>query len=176
MLKMKDNLYMETKEIINALSLYKTLKYEQIIRMFPNKKEETIKNILSNLIKEKKIIYDEETSRVSYGFEPDNNPDLNLITAFWILVDFFDTVEFHYLSEYPVQISFFMDATMYEIITAEQGKETMLNNILSLQKNDPPNRIIIVDNEKQIPKIKADNIFCFCTVNKTGEIEYFNFE
>jgi hypothetical protein len=93
-----------------------------------------------------------------------------------VLADFLDTVEFHYPADYPAQIAFFMDANLYEIIKADYGKEAVISHILSSKTEDQPNRIIVVDNEDQIPKITAGNILCFCIVDKTGEIEYFNFE
>jgi len=175
MMQMKNSFQKETAEIIRVMSNYKTLVYAQVIRMFPDKTK-NIEDIIKRLIKQKRLFYDQATETLSYGYERNKNPDKNLITAFWVLVDFFGAAEFYYPSDYPVQIAFFMDEGLYEIIKTDYGKETMINHILSNKNDDPPNRIIIVDSEEQIPKITAGNIFCFCTVDETGKIEYFNFE
>ena len=193
-MQMKKSFQNETEEIFNILSYYKTLMYHQIIRIFPGKNEITEK-IIDRLISDKRIIYEEKSMMLTYGRAADKNPNMNLITAFWVLVDFLEDhyknknenkagkkdnaenkFEKHYPSNYPVQITFFMDADVYEIIKVDYGKETVINHILSSKKEEHTNRIIIVDNEKQIPKIKVRNILCFCIVDKTGGIEYFNFE
>ena len=174
-MKMRESFQKETAEIIRIMSLYKTLMYNQIIRIFPGRNGVTEK-IIERLLNQKRIIYDEETAMLYCGQEADANPDMNLITAFWVLADFYDTVEFHSPTDYPAQIAFFMDAELYEIIKADYGRETVINHVLSGSKQEKPNRIIIADSAEQIPKIKADNIFCFCTVDKTGVVEYFNFE
>ena len=165
----------ETKAIIRVLSDYRALTREQVLRMFP-KKNEIVQNIVARLVKQKRIIYDEKTKMLSYGTELKEQPDINLIKAFWVLLDLYDTVEFHYPSQYPAQIAFFMDAKLYEIIKADYGKETVINHLLSLQSEGSPERIIMVDNEEQIAEITADNILCFCIVGDKGEIEYFKFE
>ena len=191
-MKMKKSFRKETEEIFNILSYYKTLMYHQIIRIFPGKNEITEK-IIGRLISDKRIIYEEKSAMLTYGQAANTTPDINLITAFWVLVDFLEEhyknkkenennenaenpFEKHYPSNYPVQITFFMDADVYEIIKADYGKETVISYILSNKEDEHTNRIIIVDSEEQIPKIKAGNILCFCIVDKTGEIEYFNFE
>ena len=174
-MKMKEDYQKETAEIIRVMSDYKTVIYNQIIRMFPDKSE-IVEKIIKRLIKDKRMVYDEETKILSYGYEKNDKPDLNLITAFWILVDFYEGVDFHCPSEYPVQIAFFMENKFYEIIKVDDGKVAMINHILAAKTREPSDKIIIVGSEKQIPEITVENIFCFCTVDKTGEIEYFNFE
>ena len=175
MIHTRDNYEKETTEIIRIISDYRTLMYEQIMRIF-NKKSEIAQNIIARLINQKRIIYDVETAMLSYGLEQETKPDMDLIKAFWVLVDFYDNVEFHYPSEYPAQIAFFMDSKLYEIIKADYGKEAVINHALSIQTPEQPDRIIIVDKEEQIPEITADNILCFCIVGKKGKIEYFKFE
>lgn len=174
-MKMKNSLQKETAEILRVLSAYKTLMYEQIVRIFPGKGE-IIETIIKRLIKHKRILYDEETAMLSCSSQQNENMDLSLIPAFWVIVEFLGEVEYHCPSEFPARIAFFMDEKFYEIIAVESGKEAMMSRIMSVQERGQSNKIIIVDSEKQIPKIKADDVFCFCIVKKTGEIEYFNFE
>jgi hypothetical protein len=167
----------ETAEIVRVLSEYKTLMYEQVIRMFPEKSGEIIKQIIARLIKQKRIIYDETQATLSYGAEPDGEDiDSGLITAFWVMADFLSEAEYHSPSAFPAQIAFFMGADFYEIISVESGKEIIMSRILAGQERGESNKIIVVSNEQQIPKITAENIFCFCIVSKTGEVEYYNFE
>lgn len=176
MMKTKEIFPKETAEIVRILSVYKTLMYEQIVRMFPDKSE-IIKKIIARLIKQRRIFYDEKRAMLSYGAEPDSESmDSSLITAFWVMADFISEAEYHTPCEFPAQIAFFMGDDLYEIITVENGKETVMSRILSGKNCEQSNKIIIVGNEKQIPKITDENIFCFCTVSRAGEVEYFNYE
>jgi hypothetical protein len=175
MIHTKNDYRKEIVEITHILSIYKTFLYEQIVRLFPDKSS-AVKNIISRLIKEKRVFYDEKTGMVSYGAEENKSPDLNLITAFWVLIDFYGEAEYHCPSDYPAQIAFFMDGGLHEIIKADYSREAVINHALSVQTREPPKRIIIVDNAEQIPKIKAGNILCFCIIGSNGEVEYFDFE
>lgn len=172
---MRDNFQRETAEILRTLSDYTMLMYGQVLRIFPEKSEAAEK-IIARLAREKRVFYDESTGMVSYGYEQRGSADYGLIAAFWVLLEFFDGVEFHCPSEYPAQIAFFMGGKFYEIITVGDGKEAMLNRVLSAQTREQSEKIIIVGSEAQITKVTADNIFCFCTVGKTGEVEYFSLE
>lgn len=174
-LKTRKDLQRETFEIIRIMSTYKTLKYNQILRLFPNKPE-IIQGIISRLIKEKRLFYADENEMLSYGNSAGESPNNGLISAFWVLTDFFSGVEYHTPSEYPAQIAFFMNDEFYEIIYVEYEKEIIINHALSLENREQSKKIIIVEDEKQIPKIKADDIFCFCIVSSGGDINYYNFE
>ena len=174
-MKTKKDLQRETYGIIRIMSEYGTLKYSQILRIFPDKTD-IIRGIISRLIKEKRLFYNEENEMLSYGDTPDENPNSILISAFWVLIDFFDGIEYHALSEYPAQIAFFMDGEFYEIIYVEYDKEIIINHALSQKNREQSKKIIIAADENQISKIKADNIFCFCIVHGDGEIDYYNLE
>jgi hypothetical protein len=174
-LKTREALYRETSEIMRVMSVYKTLKYNQIIRVFPEKID-VVKSIISRMIKEKRIFYNKESDTLSYDSNAGESPNNGLITAFWVLIDFFDGVEYHSPSEYPAQIAFFMNSELYEIIYAEYGKENIVSYALSPKNRNKTNRIVVIDEEKQITKINAENIFCFCVVNVDGGVEYYNLE
>ena len=174
-MKTRKDLQRETAEIIRIMSSYRTLKYNQILRIF-SKKPEIIRNIISRLIRDKRLFYNEENEMLSYGCSADENPNNALISAFWVLVDFFGGVEYHTPSEYPAQIAFFMNGEFYEIIYAEYGKEIIINHSLSSKNREQSKEIIVVEDETQISKIKADDIFCFCIVGTDCGIDYYNFE
>jgi hypothetical protein len=118
----------------------------------------------------------DENETLSYGEENSGSLDFGLISAFWVLIDFIDGAEFHIPSDYPAQIAFFMENELYEIICVETGKEIIVNYALSTKKPKQSNRIIVIDNENQIPKIDIYNIFCFCVVKTDGSVEYYNLE
>jgi len=175
-LKTLEDIQKELPEIIRVLSLYRTLMYNQILRLFPDKSDK-IDSVLKRLIKQKRIIYDRDDDTLSYGSEAnDKNYDYGLISAFWVLLDFLDKVEYHSPSDYPVQVAFFMNCELYEIIYVDDGREVLINHALSSKNPPHMKRIIIVLDEKQISKINVDNTICFCIVGENGDVTYYNVE
>jgi len=174
-LKTREALYKETTEIMRVMAAYKTLKYHQILRLYPDKPE-IVRNIISKLIQQKRIVYSDDNDILSYGDDNKQNYNRGLISAFWVLIDFIDEAEYHSPSEYPAQIAFFMNNEFYEIIYAEPEKEILINHILSANKKEQSHKIIVVENEKQIHKITAEDIVCFCIIDENGNIEYYNLE
>ncbi|MCL2775666.1 MAG: DUF5697 family protein, partial [Oscillospiraceae bacterium] len=142
---------------------------------FPNKPIAVMRSIISRMIKQKRIVYDGDSGTLTYGGETKQSYDCELIAAFWVLLDFIGKVEYHSPSDYPVRIAFFMNNDLYEIICAEHDKENIINYALSPKNpKQKSNKIIVVDYEEQIPKIKADNIICFCIVGEDGDIAYYD--
>jgi len=200
-IKTQEDLYRETSEIIRVLSEYRCLKYRQVIRLFPNKPAPVIRSIISRMIKQKRIVYDGDSETLRYFGETKQDYDRSLIAAFWVLldiinfaqfrgnsamaqelpnteqaeVDFINRVDYHSPSEYPVRIAFFMNNDLYEIICVEYDKENIVNYALSPKNpKQKSNKIIVVDYEEQIPKIKAEDIICFCIAGDNGDIAYYD--
>lgn len=170
-----ESLHKEISEIIRIMSEYKCLKYNQVMRLFPNKTDTVIKSIISRMIKQKRIVYSDENDMLSYGEENKKSYNHGLISAFWVLIDLLDEVEYHSPSEYPVQIAFFTNHDLYEIVYVEPERETLINHVLSPKSdNTPPSRIIVVEEENQIPQIKIANILCYCIVGESGGITYYD--
>ncbi|WP_326975356.1 DUF5697 family protein [Caproicibacter sp. BJN0012] len=173
-MKTRGDLYAkEAQELVRVITLYKTLACEQIYRLFPGK-ESSIKNLLSVLIKQRRIFYNPDASRLSASPECDAAPDMGMIAAFWVLLDFIDRVEYHTASDFPVKISFFCDGEMYEIVRIAFGQEVLITH--ALPKEDDARRIILVDCPKQIEVIHISGIAGFCTVDPDGATHYYKLE
>ena len=161
----------EAVKLLGILSLYKTLQYRQLIRLFPAGKEEIINSLIRRFIRESRFFYDEASDNLSISEELLKKPDKSLITAFWVLLDFIDKAEFHTVSDYPVQISFFSADEIYEIIYIASGKEALTGYALG-QSKSAAKRLVIIDSIEQIKEIAVADVKCFCIVTD-GKIEYF---
>lgn len=161
----------EANKLLHTISLYKTLRYQQLIRLFPAEKEDAVNMLIRRLIRLKRLYYDQETDCVSVSEDLLKTPDKNVITAFWVLLDFMHKTEFHTISEYPVQISLFSAGAAYEIIHIPAGREAMVCYALKQSKTDAK-KLIIIDSTEQIKEIALPDIACFCIVTE-DKIEYF---
>ena len=175
-MKMRDSLYAkESVELIRTISLYKSLTREQVYRLFPGK-QQTIKNLLTQLIKQKRLVYNPGTDRISAGEEYDERPDCSMITAFWVLLDFMDKTEYHTASDFPVKISFFSQDEFYEIVYVPFGQEIMISHAMATKEEDPPRRLVVVDNPDQISNISIRGTVAFCVVSTEGKVNYYKLE
>ncbi len=173
-MKTRENLYSkEAHDLIRIITLYKTLSCKQIYRLYPGK-ESSIRNLLSVLIKQRRIFYNPDTNRPSASQECDASPDIGMIAAFWVLLDFIDRVDYHTASDFPVKISFFSDDEMFEIIHVPYGQEVLVTYALSTK--DDTRRIILVDSPNQIDAIHIPTVSGFCTVDPDGTTHYYKFE
>lgn len=156
--------------------MYKTLKVQQIYKLFSNKKE-IIKSIISSLIKKQRLYYDRETNLISINPEYIKKCDNNIIKAFWILLDFIDKAEYHSISEYPSIISFFANNEIFNIIYVAFGNEKLINYTFNtISEKNFGKIIVIVDEPEQIEKININNIAGFCSVSLNGKISYYQYK
>ncbi len=173
-MRTRENLYAkEAHELIRNITLYKTLTCEQVYRLFPGK-ESSIKNLLSVLIKQGRIFYNPDAGRLSANQECDTTPDMAMIAAFWVLLDFIGRIEFHTASDFPVKISFFSNEELYEIINVPYGQEALISHALSVKEDS--RRIILVESQEQIESICIPGIAGFCSVDPDGTTRYYKLE
>lgn len=158
--------------ILDTLSRYNTLLVRQIYKMFPAK-EDVIKRAISNYIKSKRFYISSDGRYISIS--PESVCDEKVIKAFWVLLDFYDKVEYHTAGIFPVQINFFLDSEMYEIINIPYGQEAIVQVAISEAK-EPAKRILIIDSLEQIPNIHVENIAGFCLITEEGETSYYKYE
>lgn len=173
-MKTREALYAgEAQEIVRAVTLYKTLAYEQVYRLFPGR-EKNIKNLLTVLMKQGRVFYDTATGCLACSPEYGTAPDRGMIAAFWVLLDFIDRVEYHIASDFPVKISFFSEDEMYEIIYVAYGQELLVGHALS--EKDDAKRIVVVESPKQIEQLAIPCVSGYCTVSPDGQISYYKLE
>lgn len=172
-MKTRDDLS-EAKELIRVLSLYSALELRQVLALFPGRAE-SIRNLISRLVKQKRLYYMPESGVLAEYPEQTVNPCV--ISAFWVLLDVLDQVEYHTASDFPVAISFFTDADAFDIIVVPDGQENLISHALGYVQNDTlPKRIVVVDDPVQIPKLHINSVAGFCTVDSSGEVSYFQID
>lgn len=88
-----------------------------------------------------------------------------------MLLDFIDKAEYHTISDFPIQILFFKNNELYEIVYVALGEENLINSVLN-KSIDDGKRLVIVESKEQIPKINVKNTLCFCQVNES-KVSYF---
>ena len=175
-MKTRNSIYAkEAAELIRSVSMYKALRSEQIYRMFPGK-ETSIRNLIGVLIKQKRIYYNPDTQLISISEDTDEEFDKMTIAAFWVLLDFYDRIDFHTSSDYPVKLSFFSDGEFYEIIYVQPEKEVLINHAFDIHADEPGSRLVIVESGMQIDKINIPSTTCYCTVAEDGGVEYYKLE
>ncbi len=151
-----DRLLKEEKIVIDCLSKYYCLKWEQLIQLLYYKEEDTANRILVGLKKRQLILHDEETGYVT--LDPRSKPDTKTINAFWVLLKFIKKInpKEHYKAEYPSEIFFLKDNAQYEIVCIDKGEEHTIallkgyNRITSDEDEDEIKYIIVIQDESQI--------------------------
>ena len=65
-MKTREEIYeIEGAALLRTISTYHTLTYEQVIRTF-NRKPETIRNLISSLVKQGRIFYDPDSNLICH--------------------------------------------------------------------------------------------------------------
>ncbi len=165
----------EAKEVVRVLSLYGALLFQQILALFPGRAE-TVRNMIARMVKQKRLFYLQDSCAVAIS--PERELDAAMVSAFWVLLDFLDQVDFHTSSDFPVAISLFTEGgDAYDIITIAPGQENTMNHALWYVKGeDLPKRLVVVEDPEQIPKLKISNVAGFCTVASDGEVSYYHID
>lgn len=165
----------QIEELIHLLSLYHVLSCKQLYKLYPELPEATIHTLIKKLEKTGRVHYVEEEELLISGTDSSSNSSFNttmLLSAFWVLLDFFTQISYHTTGEFPVILTFFMKEKRYEVIYIEEGKEILINGILTLAKEEVE-RLVIIKEIQQIKKIDFPRIKAFCMVSEDGDIQYF---
>jgi hypothetical protein len=173
-MKTRDQIYgQEAASILRDISMYRVLKEEQLLRLYPGKQSK-VKNLLDYLLRQGRIFRNGDL----YCATPEQAEqiDQGLLAAVWVLVDLIDDVEYHSIGDYPTKIIFFANGEVYEVIHAACEKETLVNYVLAGAKEDPPKYIILVDQPEQIAELHIPAACGYCTVSPDGNVQYFRKE
>ena len=129
-----------------------------------------IKNLLSYLCKQKRLFLVDGF----YSLTPElpKDRDRGLEAAVTVLADFMEQVEYHAAGEYPVKIIFLAGGEVYEILYAEPGKEAILNLLLARPEQEPPVRLVILDDAAQVDLIAIPNVRAYCLLDGDGSVQY----
>ena len=83
-----------------------------------------------------------------------------------------EQVEYHAAGEYPVKIIFLAGGEVYEILYAEPGKEAILNLMLARPAQEPPVRLVILEDAAQVDLLAIPNVRAYCLLDSDGNIQY----
>lgn len=163
----------EASGILRDISTYGVLTQKQILGLYPQK-DEQIKNLLSYLCKQKRLFLVDGF----YSLTPElpKDRDRGLEAAVTVLADFMEQVmeqvEYHAAGEYPVKIIFLAGGEVYEILYAEPGKEAILNLLLTRPEQEPPVRLVILEDAAQVDLLTIPNVRAYCLLDDDSNIQY----
>lgn len=170
-MKTRNQIYRgEGAELLRLITTYHALLYDQILQFFPRNRE-SIKSLITSLVKQGRIFYNPVSNILSDL--PEVLPDSHVIAAFWVLLDFKDTLNFHTNGEFPILIHFFSKDESYEIIYAEQGQEFLLNHVFESLPVRDSNRLMILESESQAAKLCIEGVRAFCFTDASGAVSYY---
>lgn len=99
----KEQIYSrEAADLLRDISMYRVVKGGQLLRLYASK-EAKIKNLLSYLVKQWRIIQEGDAYFASPGCV--SRVDKSLMSALWVLTDFADRVEYHSTGDFLTQKS-----------------------------------------------------------------------
>ena len=161
--------FFEASGILREISTYGVLTQKQIFGLYPQK-DEQIKNLLSYLCKQKRLFLVDGF----YSLTPElpKDRDRGLEAAVTVLADFMEQVEYHAAGEYPVKIIFLAGGEVYEILYAEPGKEAILNLLFARPEQEPPVRLVILEDAAQVDLLAIPNVRAYCLLDGDGNIQY----
>ncbi len=173
-MKTREQIYgQEAASILRDITMYRVLTEEQLLRLYPGKQNQ-VRNLLSFLTRQGRILRDGEYYAASA--EALDEIDRWMLAAVWVLIDFIDQVDYHSTGDFPAKLIFFASNEVYEIIHVEEGKETLISQVLSAYAENPSRYLLMVDSLEQIERLDIPNTSGFCTVTLEGEVQYYQRE
>ena len=173
-MKNREDLIKEANDLIELITTYKVLKKEQVFKSIKNKDDNVKMSIIKLLQRDDKIyIYNDICSATEKWTE---FYDRGMITAFWILLDFWDNAIFNSAASYPAKIDFITQEDYFDIIVAEKGQEKMLNVFYSKVHDSTIKHLVAVEDEEQMAKLTFKGISAFCIVDNNGNVYYYRNE
>lgn len=127
-MKTRNEIYQgEGAKLLRFITTYHTLRYDQVLQLF-SRHEQSIKSLITSLIKQGRIIYDKEHDLLCDSQQSAENPDYAIITCFWVLLDFKKGVVYHTSGEFPIKLNFFSQDEQYEIIYIGEEQEALMGD------------------------------------------------
>jgi len=155
----------KAEELLRMLGEYKTLQMPQALQLFPEP-------VISYLRKQRRI----QVSPHGYITAIEGTtPTPAAQKAVWLLLDFFDGMDYHAAGAFPVTLYFFLGEELFEVIYIPSGQETLICHALN-SRETAAKRIVIIESTEQIEKISFPGISGFCTVSDAGKIQYYQRE
>ena len=165
-MKTREQIYRkEAAELLRDLTTYHYMYRDQVLRLYPGK-ESKIENLLSHFTRQGRIFYDKEAA-----------PDISMLAAIWVLIDFIEKAEYHSAVDFPAALVFVSEGELYEVIHVPLDKEAVMEHAMAQQGSDAEKRIVVVEDARQIAHLSIPHTTAYCTVDmKTGKVQYFKQE
>ena len=164
-MKTRNEIYQgEGAKLLRFITTYHTLRYDQVLQLF-SRHEQSIKSLITSLIKQGRIIYDKEHELLCASQA--------IITCFWVLLDFKKGVVYHTSGEFPIKLNFFSQDEQYEIIYIGEEQEALINHVMESIPSHGSKRLIVLESESQAAKITIDDVAAYCLVNESGAVSYY---
>ena len=129
-----------------------------------------LNTLITQLQREKKLIRSMEW--VALSEEALENRREGIVEAMWVFDDFFQRIDYFTAGDYPAIVCFFADGVDYEIIYVPVGQEYIISKSVTSCDN-PPKRLVTIENTDQIPKISIPNITAYCITETSGKTNYY---
>lgn len=175
-MKTRQQIYgQEAASILRDVTMYRCLKEEQLLRLYPGKQDK-VKKILNHLVRQGRIFHDADNNLYRAGEDTSEPIDCGLLAAVWVLVDFIDQVEYHSVCDFPCKIIFFADNEVYEVVYVAYGQEALIAHLLSSKAEESAKYIVLVDKPEQIADLQIPGVSGYCTVSPDGTVQYYQKE
>ena len=172
-MKSKNQIYRgEGEHLLKLITTYHALQYEQVLQFFIRNRD-SMKSLISSLIKQGRIYYDQDRDLLCDVPEAADASDYGMIAAIWVLLDFKDEIVYHTSGNFPVKLHFFAQDEAYEVIYVSVGQEVLINHVMTSFSAKDTNRLVILESEQQAAKITPDGIKAFCMVSPEGTVSYY---
>jgi len=158
-------------EIVRLLSMYQSLTFSQLVKLFPDLLETKLLSLIRRLEKNGRLVYLMDEAILLFSKDCEPNPAT--IASFWVLLDFQPDIIYHTVSEFPVTLTFYTETNVYDVIYVPEDKEILINHALSTPSKYAARRLVIIEHPEQISKIHFSGITAFCTVTKGGQVQYY---
>ena len=129
-----------------------------------------LNTLITQLQREKKLIRSMEW--VALSEEELENRREGIVEAMWVFDDFFQRIDYFTAGDFPAIVCFFADGVDYEIIYVPVGQEYIISKSVTSCDN-PPKRLVTIENTDQIPKISIPNITAYCITEPSGKTNYY---
>ena len=172
-MKSRNQIYRgEGERLLKLITTYHALQYEQVLQFFIRNRN-SMKSLITSLIKQGRIYYDQDRDLLCDTPEASDTPDYGMIAAVWVLLDFKEAVVYHTSGEFPVKLHFFSRDEAYEVIYVSSGQEVLINHVIASCPAKDANRLIILESEQQAAQVNIDGITAFCLVSPEGTVNYY---
>lgn len=155
--------------IMKLLDIAGVLTFKQLLS-FTKLSPSVLNTLITQLQREKKLIRSMEW--VALSEEALENKRDGIIEVMWVFDDFLPRTDYFTPGEFPAIICFFADGVDYEIIYVPVGQEYIISKSVHECEN-PPKRLVTIENTDQIPKINIPNITAYCITEPSGKTTYY---